>query len=136
MCIRDSLILLGSADWLVRTIVQNREKLQDRYLIPYVSQETLDLVTDKENFGRLCVELGLGHPATVVHHVPAGGAPDAGGLRFPVIAKTADTAAYHEVGFTGKNKICTVDTPGELADLIERVRGSGYTGSCTIQDRV
>ena len=130
------LILLGSADWLVRTIVQNREKLQDRYLIPYVSRETLDLVTDKENFGRLCVELGLGHPATVVHHVPAGGAPDTGGLRFPVIAKTADTAGYHEVEFPGKKKVFIVDTPAELADLMERVRGSGYTGSFIIQDLI
>ena len=130
------LILLGSADWLVRTIVENRAELEDLYTIPYVSRETLDLVTDKENFGRLCRELGLGHPTTVVHDVQAGGAPDVAGLRFPVIAKTADTAAYHEVEFAGKKKVFTVATPEELAALMERIRVAGYQGSFIIQDLI
>jgi D-aspartate ligase len=130
------LILLGSADWLVRTIVENRAQLEDRYVIPYVDRETLDLVTDKEHFGRLCLELGLGHPTTVVHRVQGDGGPDAAGLRFPVIAKTADTAAYHEVEFAGKKKVFTVDTPAELDDLMARVRGSGYAGSFIIQDLI
>lgn len=128
------LILLGSADWLVRTIVENRERLEDLYTIPYVPRATLDQVTDKELFGRLCRELGLGHPATVVHDVQGGGAPDTSGLRFPVIAKAADTAAYHAVEFPGKKKVFTVDTPQELADLVERVRVSGYQGSFVVQD--
>ena len=130
------LVLLGSADWLVRTIVEQREHLEDLYTIPYVRKDLLDLVTDKEAFGRLCVELDLAHPATVVHHVPDGGAPDTSGLRFPVIAKTADTAAYHLVEFPGKKKVFTVDSPEELAELMERVRRSGYAGSFIIQDLI
>lgn len=130
------LILLGSADWLVRIIVENRDQLEDLYTIPYVDRETLDLVTDKENFGRLCLELGLGHPTTVVHDCRVPGAPDTDGLRFPVIAKTADTAAYHEVEFPGKKKVFTVDTAAELAELMERVRLSGYQGSFIIQDLI
>ena len=128
------LLLLGSADWLVRTIVENRAELEDLYVIPYVDRATLDLVTDKENFGRLCGELGLGHPATVVHDVGAGGVPDTSGLRFPVIAKTGNTAAYHHVEFPGKKKVFTGDTPAELADLMGRVRAAGYTDSFVIQD--
>lgn len=130
------LILLGSADWLVRTIVENRDRLEDRYVIPYVTRPTLDRVTDKEGFGRLCGELGLPYPTTVVHHVPTPGPPDTSGLRFPVIAKTADTAAYHRVEFPGKKKVFTVATPAELAELMERVRRAGYTGSFVIQDRI
>ncbi|GEL93748.1 carboxylate--amine ligase [Cellulomonas composti] len=128
------LILLGSADWLVRTIVENRDRLEDLYTIPYVPRATLDRVTDKERFGALCREHGLGHPTTVVHDVAAGGSPDVSGLRFPVIAKAADTAAYHLVEFPGKKKVFTVDTPDELADLLERVRASGYVGSFVVQD--
>lgn len=130
------LILLGSADWLVRTIVENRAQLEDLYTIPYVDTATLDLVTDKENFGRLCAELGLGHPTTVVHDVRVPGAPDTSGLRFPVIAKTADTAAYHDVEFAGKKKVFIVATPQDLADLMERVRLSGYQGAFVIQDLI
>lgn len=128
------LLLLGSADWLVRTIVENRDRLEDQYVIPYVDRATLDLVTDKENFGRLCGELGLGHPATVVHDVGSGGVPDTSGLRFPVIAKTGNTAAYHHVEFPGKKKVFTVGTPTELAELLSRVRDAGYTDTFVIQD--
>lgn len=130
------LILLGSADWLVRLVVENRDRLEDLYVIPYVTRDVLDLVTDKESFGRLCAELGLGHPTTVVHDVTSGDRPEAGGLRFPVIAKTADTAAYHQVDFPGKRKVFTVDTPEELTELMNRVGGSGYRGSFIIQDLI
>lgn len=129
-------VLLGSADWLVRTIVENRAALEDLYVIPYTDRETLDRVTDKESFGALCSDLGLGHPTTVVHDVGAGGAPDTSGLRFPVIAKAGDTATYHRLEFPGKKKVFTVDTPAELADLLERMRSAGYTGTFVIQDLI
>lgn len=130
------LLLLGSADWLVRTIVENRAELEDLYTIPYATAAQLDLVTDKVRFAELCAEVGVDHPATVVHDVGAGGAPDTSGLRFPVIAKTADTAAYHHVDYPGKKKVDVVDTPAELAALLERVRVAGYAGDFVIQDRI
>ena len=130
------LVLVGSADWLVRTIVENRDRLEDLYVIPYPTRERLDLVTDKEQFGRLCGELGLAHPTTVVHDVAGGGVPDTSGLRFPVIAKTANTAAYHHVEFEGKKKVFTVESPEELAALLERIRLAGYTDSFVIQDYI
>lgn len=131
-----TLLLLGSADWLVRTIIENRDALEDLYVIPYTTKDRLDLVTDKEGFGRLCTELGLAHPTTVVHDVAAGGRPDVAHLRFPVIAKTANTAAYHLVDFPGKKKVFTVETVEELTELLDRVRASGYRDSFVIQDYV
>lgn len=129
-------VLLGSADWLVRTIVENRAQLEDLYTIPYVDVQTLDKVTDKVLFGELCAELGIDHPATVVHDVPGGGTPDTSHLRFPVIAKAADTAAYHLVEFPGKKKVFTVDNPEQLADLLARVQASGYQGRFVVQDLI
>ncbi|ADG74627.1 ATP-grasp protein-like protein [Cellulomonas flavigena DSM 20109] len=129
-------VLLGSADWLVRTIVENRAELEDLYTIPYVDVETLDKVTDKVLFGELCAQLGIDHPATVVHDVQAGGTPDTSALRFPVIAKAADTAAYHLVEFPGKKKVFTVATPEQLTDLLARVQGAGYQGRFVVQDLI
>ncbi|HRA51743.1 carboxylate--amine ligase [Actinotalea sp.] len=130
------LILLGSADWLVRTIVENRDRLEDLYVVPYVQRDVLDRVTDKESFGRLCGELGLGHPATVVHDVGSDTMPDTSTLRFPVIAKTGDTAAYHRVEFPGKKKVFTVGSPAELHALLGRVKASGYRAPFIIQDLI
>jgi D-aspartate ligase len=132
----DRLILLGSADWLVRTIVEQREHLEDRYTIPYVPRATLDRVTDKERFGALCRELDVPHPTTVIHDVPGGGTPDTSGLRFPVIAKAADTTAYHLVDFPGKKKVHTAASPDELADLLARVKAAGYQGTFVVQDLI
>lgn len=132
----DRLILLGSADWLVRTIVEQREHLEDLYTIPYVPRETLDRVTDKERFGALCAQLGVPHPTTVIHDFQAGGAPDVARLRFPVIAKAADTTAYHRVEFAGKKKVFTVASPEELTALLERVRVAGYVGRFVVQDLI
>lgn len=130
------LLVMGSADWLVRTIIEQRDRLEDLYTVPYTTRDRLDQVTDKESFGRLCTELGLGHPTTVVHDVGAGGVPDTSHLRFPVIAKTGNTAAYHLVEFPGKKKVFTVDTPAELTALLEKVRASGYTDTFVIQDLI
>lgn len=132
----DRLILLGSADWLVRTIVEQRQHLEDVYVIPYVPVATLDRVTDKQRFGALCAQLDVPHPATVVHEVPGGGVPDVSGLRFPVIAKAADTTAYHRVDFPGKRKVHVVASPDELADLLARVEASGYRGTFLLQDLI
>ncbi|GAA4727907.1 carboxylate--amine ligase [Isoptericola chiayiensis] len=130
------LVVVGSADWLVRTLVEQRDRIEDLYTVPYVGEELLLRLTDKEGFGDLCAELGIAHPTTVVHDVAAGGEPDTSGLTFPVIAKAASTAAYHDVEFAGKKKVFLVDTRDELVDLMGRVHAAGYTGSFVIQDYI
>ena len=131
-----NLLLMGSADWLVRTIIEQRQRLDDLYTVPYTTVDRLDLVTEKDSFGRLCAELGLAHPTTVVHDVASDQLPDTSHLRFPVVAKTGNTAAYHLVEFPGKKKVFTVESPDALAELIGRVRGSGYRDTFIIQDLI
>ena len=128
------LLLLGSADWHVRTIVEQAHRIDPAYTIPYVGREALDLMTDKESFGALCAELDIPHPTTIVHDVRSAEPIDAGALRFPVIAKAADSSLYHHVDFPGKKKVFMVDTPAELDALLARVREAGYTGTFLVQD--
>ncbi len=128
------LILCGSADWLVRIIVENRTVLERHYAIPYTTVERLDQVTQKAEFSRLCAELGLAHPTTVVYDFAVGGSVDTATLTFPVIAKTGDTAAYHQVEFAGKKKVFEVDSQAELVELLKRVAESGYRSTFIIQD--
>jgi len=130
------LIAVASADWLVGTLVANKDRLTDRYVVPYVDQPLFDRLTDKEEFGALCAELGIAHPTTVVHDVAAGGEPDTSGLVFPVIAKAASSAAMHDVEYPGKKKVHVADTRAELLDLLARVRDAGYPGAFIIQDYI
>ncbi len=130
------LIVVASADWLVGTLVANKDRLTDRYVVPYVDLPLFERLTDKEEFGALCAELGIAHPTTVVHDVAAGGEPDTSGLVFPVIAKAASSAAMHDVEYPGKKKVHTADSREELLDLLGRVRDAGYQGSFIIQDYI
>lgn len=130
------LIVVASADWLVGTLVANKDRLTDRYVVPYVDLPLFERLTDKEEFGALCAELGIAHPTTVVHDVAAGGEPDTSGLVFPVIAKAASSAAMHDVEYPGKKKVHTADSREELLDLLGRVRDAGYEGSFIIQDYI
>lgn len=134
-------LLLGSADWHVRRVVEHRERLEDLFVIPYPRREVLDRATDKERFSRLCAGLGIGHPQTVVYDLAAPG-PDWGSgrppatLDYPVVAKAASTTAYHEVDFPGKKKVYHLDTAARLDDLMERLTWAGYTGRFLVQRTV
>ncbi|NLF04983.1 MAG: carboxylate--amine ligase [Actinomycetales bacterium] len=128
------LILLGSADWLVRAVVVNRERLEGRYVVPYVPLDVLDRVTDKAGFSALCTELDIAHPQTVVVEVGAHADLDTSALTFPVIAKAGSTAGYHLVEFAGKKKVYTVASHAELVALLDQVAAAGYSGTFLVQD--
>ena len=136
------LLVLGSADRAVRLLVEHRDRLEDRYVVPYVGRELLERMTDKERFGQACAELGVAHPRTVVVDVArdaraAGGAGvDVGTLVFPVIAKAASTTAYAEVSFPGKSKVFTVADAAALDDLVDTLARAGYRGRFLVQDLV
>lgn len=132
------LLLLGSADWHVRTVVALREggDLPAAYVVPYVPGDLLDRVTSKVSFAALCAEHAVPHPTTVVHDLTAPAPPDLGGLTFPVVAKPEDATSYHAVDFPGKQKVYTVGSEPELHALLERVRAGGYRAAFVIQERV
>ncbi len=134
--------LLGSADRAVRLLVEHRERLEDRYVVPYVGLDLLDRLTDKERFGALCTELDIATPTTVVVDVArearatGGAGADVGDLTFPVIAKAASTTEYAEVFFPGKSKVFTVHDAAALDDLLDTLARAGYRGRFLVQDLV
>ena len=134
------LIAVASADWLVRTLVERKAELEPRYTVPYVDTTLLDRVTSKEAFAELCVEYGLVHPQTVVVSL-ASGAPDAAAglfadLTFPVVAKAADSGAFHPIEFAGKEKVATVASEEALLALLSTVHSAGYRDAFIVQDLI
>ena len=135
------LILLSSTDFLVRRIVELRDRLEPRYTIPYTSLALIEQMTDKAEFSRLCTELDIAHPETVVYDVPRHDElkddPDLlAGLKFPIIAKTGNSALYHQYDFVGKQKVHTAASREDLLDLMQRVHDSGYPGTFILQDMI
>jgi D-aspartate ligase len=138
-------LLLASADRLVRLLVEHRDRLEDRFLLPYAPVDLVIRVTDKAEFARLCSDAGVPHPDTVVVDVPD--APDAAAvaraveeavarIAFPAVVKAASTVAYDSARFEGRRKVFVVATPADLADLVARVAASGWRGRFVVQDRI
>lgn len=135
------LLVLTSADYLVRRVVELRERIEPRLTVPYPSLELIDRMTDKAQFSELCAELGIAHPVTVVYdvsrHDELKDDPTlVAGLQFPIIAKTGNSALYHHYDFPGKAKVHTAGSRDELVDLMQRVHDSGYPGTFILQDMI
>lgn len=134
------MIVLGSADHLVRLLVDVRDQVEDRYVVPYVPVELMNRLTHKESFAQLCQQYGLPHPRTEVIDVTQL-APDevnalSPDLPYPMIVKTSNSSLWHEVTFEGQQKVHTARDVAELRDLVSRVKASGYRGKLICQDMV
>ena len=135
------LILLGSADATVKTIIRVRDELASldpqRWVVPYVGLEAFEAATEKQNFTALCQKLGVDHPTTEVFDL-AQPLPESIDLPFqyPVIAKPADVSAWKRVQFPGKSKVHTVDSEQDLLDLLGRIRHGGYDKAIIVQDMI
>ena len=67
------LLLLGCGDWYVRLIVENRAVLEKSFIIPYIGEDLLNRLTEKDRFYELCAEVGVPAPRTVVFDARADG---------------------------------------------------------------
>ncbi|MDO5671977.1 MAG: carboxylate--amine ligase [Actinomycetaceae bacterium] len=132
------LVLLANTDSLIRAIAERVDELRTRYLLQVLPMETLDLVSDKASFARLCAEVGVPHPQTVV--VDCSGiadgawkAPDVP-FAFPVVAKAAKSSDYEGLSFEGKKKVYLISTPDELQELWSTLALAGFRSTFVVQE--
>ena len=111
------LLLLGCGDWYVRLIVENRAVLEKPFIIPYIGEDLLNRLTEKDRFYELCAKVG----------VP---------FSFPVVAKPASSAAYHYADFPGKQKVFFLRDAAELRATLAAVQSSRYEGKFLIQEMI
>lgn len=129
-------LVLGSADQAVHALVRVRDRLTEgtAVVVPYADATTMAEVTTKAGFSRLCEELGLPHPRTVVLRVGTDVPP--AGLTFPVVVKASSSAQFHEVEFAGKRKVAYAVDDAELSALLERMAAAGFDGEVVVQERI
>jgi D-aspartate ligase len=137
-------LLLSNADSFSRMLSDQAEWLRQWYVVPAVDADVLDMVADKIEFDRVCAELDIPTPRTLVQDFSGAGdptwAPDtdaiAAALTFPVVAKPAVGAAYEGLRFEGKNKIFKVDSPEDLVTVFNRVAGAGFRDRFVVQELI
>lgn len=134
------LVLLANSDWLVRVVVQHRAELEPHYVVPFLSQDLLDRLSDKATFAEVATSLGLDVPRTIVQDFAGADdpawAPVPVDVPYPLIAKAASSADYQEVSFPGKKKVFEIGTPSELDALWDSLRAAGFRGRFVVQELV
>jgi D-aspartate ligase len=131
------LLVVASADWLVKVLVENRTALEEAgFTVPYVEQDVFDRLTSKAGFYEACERLGVPYPKTLIHHLSKGTDPKLSGFKYPLIVKASSTSEYHEIDFVGKKKVHLVDSKIELQKLLRAVKNAGYKGEFIIQDYI
>ncbi len=137
---RRDLVLMANHDVHSAFVARHADQLARHYALPFPDLETIDRVTDKAHFARVCEELGVATPRTVVVDMSGAGSARWRAPRipfhFPVVAKAARGDAYDAVRFEGKRKIWFVETARELADLWERLAEAGFRDTFLVQELI
>ena len=133
------ILVLGIIDSWCTTISRLADRLDERFAVPYPPVDLMERLADKKHFAQVCAELGVAHPQTRV--VPdAAGAEEVGalldGLRWPLVAKAADSVSFGSLIFEGKQKVAYVDSLAELATLRQEMAEAGYAGGLVVQERI
>ncbi|MBB2922005.1 hypothetical protein [Cellulomonas cellasea] len=136
------LVLMANSDWLVRVVVQHRTELEPYYVVPFLSAELLDQISDKATFAEICERIGISVPRTVVQDFAHAGEPGwqpvpvPAGITYPLIAKAASSADYQDVEFEGKKKVFEISEPAELDQLWVSLAGAGFRGRFVVQELI
>ncbi|WP_430867970.1 carboxylate--amine ligase [Demequina aurantiaca] len=153
------LILFTNLDWNVRTIAQQRDRIDSRWLQPLCDLATFDRVSSKTAFASICDQVDVRTPFTVAvgftgaDAVPAeasGGADSVPtvspavalqsirdrGLDYPLIGKPAISADWFNVAFPGKQKIHHFESEAELVEVLDHLVERSYGSEFLVQEFV
>ncbi|MBQ7140848.1 MAG: hypothetical protein IJO32_05035 [Bacilli bacterium] len=127
------LLLIGCADHYVRLIVENKEKLKEKFIVPYTDKEILDNIVLKETFYELCEKYKLDYPKTFVYtkKTKKNFKLD---FDFPVILKPSDSVEYWRAPFENQYKVFKINNREELINTLDKIYNAGYKGNMIIQD--
>lgn len=131
-------LLMGTVDVWVTRIAALRDRLDERFAVPYPSLPLIRRLSDKEGFAAICEEVGVAHPVT--RAVPAGAAESElaailDGLRWPLVVKAGDSS-FSTLDYEGKQKVAYCDDLAELTALRRTMTDAGYAGSLVVQERI
>jgi len=129
------LLLMGCADHYVRLIVENKETLKDRFILPNSDKAVLDNITLKESFYKLCDKYGLDYAKTFIY-TPEMNYEFEIDFGYPVVLKASDSVKYHKHHFDGFHKAYFINSKEELIDTLKLIYANGYDDHMIIQDMV
>ena len=117
---KKKLLLIGCADHYVRLIVTNKDKLKDKFILPYTNLDVLN---------------NIDYPKTYIYK--KGDSLDFKlDFNYPIILKPSDSVLYFKASFPGQYKVYTINSKEELNNTLNKIYEAGYLGNMIIQDRI
>lgn len=142
------LVLFTNLDWNVRTIAQQRDRIDPRWLQPLCDLATFDRVSSKTAFAAVCDQVDVRTPFTLAvgftgKLADATLSPSAAleairarGLEYPLIGKPAISADWFNVSFPGKQKIHHFESDAELVEVLDHLADRCYSSEFLVQEFV
>lgn len=134
-----ALILLGCTDDYAAMIIRNKERLEDKYICPYIEEELMDRLVSKAVFYEMCEKYGIPYPKTRVltsEYSSEDFGEDSLGFSYPIIVKPSSSIAYWKHPFEGMKKVYTAETPAEAERIVAEIYGAGYPDKMILQDMI
>ncbi len=134
---KEKIILIGTSDELVRLIIENKEKLNKKYIHNYPSLEILNQILVKDTFYQNFENCEFEIPKTYIYPCRVNELLDEEKiekLMYPLIVKPGNNIEYHNHKFEGMYKVFKVFSKKELQEVIEKIEKSGYKSNLIIQE--
>lgn len=134
---KQKIVLVGTSDELVRLIIENQDKLDEKFVHNYPSLEILNQILVKDTFYQNFDNCEFEIPKTYIYSCNANQAIDeekVEKLMYPLIVKPGNNIEYHNHKFDGMFKVFKVYSREELQDVINKVEASGYKSNLVIQE--
>lgn len=138
----EPVLLLANTDWRIQVLASYRDRLEAYFEITIPEKEIIDQVSDKQRFAHLAAESGMKTPDS--YYEDFSRADDSNwkpkvpvqDMRFPVVAKPADSFKYENILFEGRKKVYRIDSGEELLALWEKLRVAKFRGTFMAQQLV
>ncbi len=130
-----NLILIACSDIYMKLVINNKELLENSYIIPYVNKELMNKLVLKDNFYKICDKYNLKYPKTETcnyynykEYNPS--------FNYPIIIKPSNTTEYWKCNFEGKNKIYICKDNKSFWDITSKIYNTNYKDTLIVQEYI
>ena len=128
------LIIMGCTDEYAELIIDHKDILKDKYIVPYIDKDLKNKLIEKELFYQMCEEYGLDYPKT--HIFNKGKEVCDFGFKYPVILKASDSISFFQNAFEGMKKAYLIKDADEFKKVTDEIYSHGYEKSMIVQDYI
>jgi len=130
---KETILVLGCGDSYVQLISQNKDKMPENVVAPYINIEMMNDLIHKEKFYAMCERIGVDYPDTFIYRRDMGEVTE---LPFdgPFIIKPSNGIEYWRFPFPTQKKVYKEDTLQALNRVLGDIYGAGYSDSVIIQN--